>query len=41
MTTPTNDEPLVTPLPASVPGPVLDPVVVEDAAPEPATTFPR
>jgi MFS family permease len=32
MTTPSNEEPLVTPLPASVPGPVLDALVVDDAA---------
>ena len=41
MTTPSNDEPLVTPLPASVPAPVIDALVVDEVATHEGDDLPK
>lgn len=41
MTSPTGDEPLATPLPASVPAPVLDTLVAEESSTHPADDLPK
>lgn len=41
MTTSSNDEPLVTPLPASVPAPVLDAVAVDELSEPPTPDLPK
>src|SRR5688572_21304068 len=41
MTSPTGDEPLATPLPASVHAPVLDTLVAEESSTHPADDLPK
>lgn len=41
MTTPSNDEPLITPLPASVPAPAVDAVVIDEVARDGSADLPK